>query len=272
MNSDDYKRLITRSATAFRWKSYATDEYTKFNQRYHDWIHSSKQTVKGLPEKRFIVSGVTDAFNQTYSLYKRIGIFHGEYEYHQTMFGGKRVTTDLNQADVIIVSHPFAADGMSSLQRLAIADSYNKPIFVDCAFFGICRDISFDFTQFKNIHSVCFSLSKTFGTGHHRVGLLYTIDNYPVCFYDDLLYPLTACAEFHYEILDTLGPDDRAEYYRQHQETVCRDIGLVPSNTVMFGLDYNNRFNHLRRGDVNRMCLTKLLEEMDQQTLALNQQ
>ena len=262
--------LFTRSAKAINFVSGGTPAYDNFIIRYHDWIHSSKQPVAGLPGKRYIVSGVTDAFNQTYGLYNKIGIFDGEYDYHRRVFGDGRVTTDLSQADIIIISHPFSSDGMCAHDKLEIADSFNKPIFVDCAFFGICRDISFDFTPYKNIHSVCFSLSKTFGTGHYRVGLLYTKDNYPVTVYGEWEYPLLSSAEYHYDLLDKLGPDDVPNKYKIKQLDACRLLKLDVSNTIIFGLDYKGRYDAFRRGDVNRLCLTDVYIEMDKQSVDSN--
>ena len=235
-------------------------KYRNFKDKFHHWIHSSAQMVAGLPKDCYLVSGLTDAFNQTYSMYRKIGIFDGEYGYHQ-LTKPNRVTTDLTQADVIIISHPFSADGMSAHDKLAIADSYNKPIFVDCAFFGSCKDINFDFTSYKNIHSVCFSLSKTFGTGRHRVGLLYTTANYPVCVYEKWHYPFVAGAEYHYQLIDQSTPDSLVARYGSIQQEICNKLEVVPSNTVLFGLDYNNRFDQFQRGNVNRLCISALIAE-----------
>jgi hypothetical protein len=257
--------MIIGSARAIGFESYDTVNYINFNDRFHEWIHSSEQVVSGLPINRYLVNGITDAFNQTYGLYNRIGIFDGEYEYHQKIFGTDRVTTDLHNADIIIVSHPFSADGMCSHHKLAIADNYNIPIFVDCAFFGICQNINFDFTKYKNIHSVCFSLSKAYGTGYRRVGLLYTTDNYPVCLYGEWQYPFISSVEYHQYLLGKIGPDDIPKQYRNTQLEVCTGLGVTPSNTVIFGLDYTDRYNHLKRGSVNRLCLTNIYERLDKQ-------
>ncbi len=238
--------------------SYDLEDYTDFHVRFIEWIKSSEQPVAGLPpdNQSFIVSGITDAFHQTYSLYNKIGIYKGEYGYHEKVFPD-RVTYDLEKANVIIISHPFSADGECSHSKIAQADKLGIPIFIDCAFFGVCAGISFDFSQYKNIHSVCFSLSKTFGTGWQRVGLLYTIDNYPARVYSDWQYPLTACAERHYDLLSKYGPDDLYKKYRFKQEQICSKLGLVPSSTVIFGLDYTNKYDQYKRGDVNRLCISQ---------------
>lgn len=252
--------MISTSARPIEfYGSWDLQSFNFFKNNFHDWVHSSRQTVTGLPKDSYIVSGITDAFNQTYSLYNKIGIFDGEYGYHEKVFPD-RITHDLSKADVIIISHPFSADGECSHHRIAEADRLGIPIFIDCAFFGICAGIDFDFSSYKNIHSVCFSLSKTFGSGWQRVGLLYTKDRYPVSVYADWQYPLTASAMYHYDLIKKIGPDDMYQKYRLQQEEICDTMKILPSSTVIFGLDYSDRYNNFKRGYVNRLCISKEFE------------
>ena len=249
--------MITSSARPIEFHgSWDIKPFKEFHGKFEKWIHSSKQIVSGLPGRSYIVSGITDALDQTYSLYNKIGIFNGEYGYHEKVFP-KRITYNLEDADVIIISHQFSADGECSHQRIAEADRLGIPIFIDCAFFGICKNINFDFSKYKNVQSVCFSLSKTFGTGWQRVGLLYTKDPYPVTIYSDWGYPLTASAIWHYDLIKEIGPDDICEKYGLQQEHICGTMDIIPSSTVIFGLDYTDRFNEFRRGYVNRLCISK---------------
>lgn len=236
--------------------SYDLASYQNFHAEFHKWIHSSRQPVHGLPSNSYIVAGITDAFHQTYSLYHTIGVFDGEYGYHEKAFPD-RVTTDLSKADVIIISHPFSADGECSHSKIAAADKLGIPIFIDCAFFGACLNIDFDFSKYNNIHSVCFSLSKSFGTGWQRVGLLYTKDDYPVRVYSDWQYPLTSTAEYHYQLIKKHSPDYIADKYRFQQQKICGILGVKPSSTVLFGLDYTDRYSEFKRGNVNRLCISK---------------
>ena len=261
------KHKLLGAARAFNFGNPTQEiqQYAKFANDLHLWIHSSKQEIKGLPKKRYIVSGVTDAFNQLYGLYNKIGVFEGEYYYHYNVLGPERVTTDLREADCIVISHPFSGDGESSHDRLREANSYGVPIFVDCALFGICKNIDFDFKPYKNIRSVCFSLSKTFGTGLRRVGLLYTKDKFPCSVYNEWQYPLIAGADHHYQLIHTIGPDDLPAKYEQKQLRVCRRLGLKPSSTVIFGTSKAEKYNAFKRGDTNRMCITRYLEEDDEE-------
>ena len=250
---------ITTAAIAIEQQLVDIPQFIKFKEKFNKWIHSSMQLVTGLPKSYYIVSGVTDAFNQMYGIYNKIGVFDGEYGYHSLVIQN-RVTLNLDEADAIVISHPFSADGMSSHEKIKIADSYNKPIFVDCAFFRVCYDIDFDFSSYKNIHSVCFSLSKSFGTGLHRVGLLYTVDPYPVTVYSQWHYPLVACAEHHYTLLDTISPDSMIKKYKDAQLAICQEFNLIPSDTILFGLDYSEKYVSFKRGPVNRLCISHLLK------------
>lgn len=234
--------------------------YDDFQNKFDNWIHKYNGIVKGLPKNRYTVSGITDAFNQLYGMFNKIGIFDGEYGYHKLVFPD-RITHNFAEADVIIVSHPFSADGLSSYDKLQIADSFNKPIFVDCAWLGICQDIDFDFSEFKNIHTVAFSLSKSFGTGWYRVGQIYTEAKYPVSVYEEWFYPLLSSVKYHYDLIDKYDPNFIPNKYKQKQIEVCKEYKLTPSKTVMFGLDNTERYIEFKRGNVNRVCISLLLRD-----------
>jgi len=235
------------------------DQYRSFKIEYEKWIYNSKYRVAGLPGTPVIVSGITDAFNQLYGLYNTIGIFKGEYGYHQLV--NNRVTFNLSKADCIVVSHPFSADGNDSSILLRRADELDIPIFVDCAFFGVCSDIDFDFSKYKNIHSVCFSLSKTFGTGLDRVGMLFTKDDFPAKEYENWRYPLVTQAALHLDLIKSRSADWAVNTYREKQLQICKEYDLYPSNTLLFGLDYTTKYQAFNRGDVNRVCISALLND-----------
>ena len=252
--------MISRQALPIE-PNLSTDliSFLSFVDKFDRWVHSSQQTVAGLPSgDPVIVSGITDAFNQLYGLYDKIGILDGEYGYHKLVLGD-RVTTNLIEADCIVISHPFSADGMSSEALLYELDTYNKPIFVDCALFGVCNNISFDFTDMNNIHSVCFSLSKSMGTGLNRVGLLYSKDNFPAKIYKEWSYPLISQALLHNDLIERILPDHMYNKYRKKQLEVCKELNITPSDTVIFGYDYSDKYKEYKRGPVNRLCISGLL-------------
>tara|TARA_R110000868_G_scaffold1415_5_gene11085 strand:+ start:3020 stop:3877 length:858 start_codon:yes stop_codon:yes gene_type:complete len=265
---DDKSLFITKSRSTEFMLAYDNKSYNKFKQEFDTWIHSSSHPVRGLPGPGYITNGITEALDQTYALYRKIGIFKGEYGYHDLILDKtRRLTTSLRSADCIIVSHPFAADGMSAHEKLAYADTFNKPIFVDCAFFGVCSNIDFDFTPYKNIHSVAFSLSKVLGTGWHRVGMLYTKDRYPVTITDNWNYQVISSVENHVNVLSKISPDDIPNYYKSSQLDICKRNGLTPSDTVIFGLEPSNKYRNGTK--INRICISKILELENKSLLLL---
>jgi hypothetical protein len=254
---------FSKGARAITIMSADVKSYKDFEQKFEDWIYSSKQIVSGLPEKSFLSSGITDAFNMLYGMYNVIGIFPGEYSYHRLVLPKNRITYNLKKADVIIVSHPFSADGMSSEDRLSVADTYNKPIFVDCAYFGVCNNINFDFTKYKNIDSVAFSLSKTFGSGSYRIAKIFSNSKYPANVYEEWGYHLHSSAAYHYDIITKVSPDDTYNKFRSLQLEICNEYKLTPSDTVIFALDYDKLdvYKYYNRDIVNRMCISSELNK-----------
>jgi hypothetical protein len=253
--------LFSKNARAISLVNVNMNLYQKFEQDFDKWIHSSKQQVAGLSKNSFLTSGITDAFNMLYGMYNVIGVFPGEYSYHRLVLPKSRITYDLSKADIIVISHPFSADGMSSDDRLKIADQYNKPIFVDCAYFGVCGNISFNFEKYKNIDTVAFSLSKTFGTGSYRIAKVYTNTTYPAHTCEEWGYQLHASAAYHYKLINKLSPDDTYDKFRKIQLDICNECNLIPSNTVLFALDYteSDKYKYYNRDIVNRMCISSEL-------------
>ena len=58
---------------------------------------------------------------------------------------------------------------LDTLQK--ICDKLNVPVFIDCAYFSVCRNLNFDLDR-PCIRGVSFSMSKAFyGTERLRIGL-----------------------------------------------------------------------------------------------------
>lgn len=231
------------------------DVYQQFSNDFDLWIRLYSGPIGGIPKQSMITNGITDALHQLYIKYQTIGIFSGEYGYHNLVHN---TTYNLEDADAIIISHPFSADGMSSHDKIALADKLNKPLIIDCAFFGACSGISFDFSQYNNVVAVMFSLSKSMGTGANRVGKIYTELNLPSKVLN-INYPFLGNVLYHQQLLAKTTPNCVANKYREVQLEICREYDLVPSDTVMFGLDYTNTYDEYKRGDINRVCISHMI-------------
>ena len=94
------------------------------------------------------------------------------------------------------------------------------------------------------------------------MGLLFTENkNYPAALYTGWHYDLISSAEAHYDIIDNLTPNCTYKKYRSLQVEICKELDLLPSNTVIFGLDYTDKYNKFKRGNVNRVCISNLIRE-----------
>ena len=49
--------------------------------------------------------------------------------------------------------------------------------------------------------------------------------------------------------------------YKDSQLAVCQEFNIIPSNTILFGLDYSEKYVSFKRGPVNRLCISKLLKQ-----------
>jgi hypothetical protein len=82
----------------------------------------------------------------------------------------------LRSNDAVVISLPFADTGAKHteydwlMKQCMLKDI---PVLVDCAYYGICNNIEFDFTA-TCITDITFSLSKTFPVANARIGIRFT--------------------------------------------------------------------------------------------------
>lgn len=248
-----------------------------FCEQYRDWITSSKiNTVRGLEQFSTLAysNGTSESFDKFYLQHRsrRFRCFRGEYLYHSLAWHTHGFTwqylddAPLAVNDAVVVSLPFADTGEPhngySSMLLDRCHELGIPVLIDCAFFGICGSVDFDFDH-PAITAVCFSLSKTAPVSLHRIGLRCSRPGF-----DDSLqvhhraqYVNKLGAAVGLSILNQLGPDSNFVTWRQRQLDFCIQMRLVPSNTVIFGIDTQHLYDQYNRGsvDTNRICFSKYL-------------
>ena len=248
---------------------------------YSEWIQSTKlNKLSNLDEfksKKF-VHGTSQSFDFFYltNHNKRFRIFRGDFMYHQIMFKrGKfnwsyleddRIQTN----DAVIMSVPFSDSGDIHPQTYEILNECEKwevPVFIDCAYMIMSRDIEFDFNR-KCIQGISFSMTKGFyGAEHLRIGLRLTKE-----FTDD---PVEVFNQF--EMINWIGPDIglklmnnfEVDYiqnkYYDRQIEICKELNIESSKCAIFGItDKNNfKFKEYDRGtNWRRVCISSLLGDM----------
>ena len=245
---------------------------------YRLWINSTTlNSVTGLDQYPVaaITAGTSESFDKFYLKHNgsRFRCFQGEYLYHRLSWQHQRVTwrylgdEPIRSGDAVVISLPFADTGdmhpLYNKQLLDQCQALNVPVLLDCAFFGICANIDFDFLH-PAITDVCFSLSKTFPVSTLRIGIRFTRqdDGDSLLIYNNTQYINRFAASVGLKLLKSQSPDEIYQRYAKQQHIWCHTHNLVPSNTVIFGIDHEHQFDQYNRGmeHTNRLCFSKYFE------------
>ena len=240
--------------------------------KYDLWIKSSTlNKFIGLDnyKHRCYSLGTSEAFDKFYmkNAKRRFRCFKGEYMYHKLSWRDKFEwdwldDKPLSKTDAVVISLPFADTGDKHInyeQLLEQCCELNVPVLVDCAYFGICRDITFNL-DYDCITDITFSLSKTFPVAYARIGMRCTkIDDDDSMFvYSKVNYNNKIGALLGIKYFERFTPDYITEKYVDKQLNFCNTIGVNPSKTVLFGIDYKHKFDEYNRGgDSNRLSFHK---------------
>ena len=260
---------------------YKKDLPVKFCSEYLEWIKSSKlNNLINLDKFKSLqfVHGTSQSFDFFYLMNhtKRFRGFKGDFMYHEIMwkrgYEWKHIEDgEIERGDAVIFSLPFSDFGDIHPRTDEILDKCDKlgvPVFLDCAYMIMARDIEFDFDR-KCIQGISFSLSKGFyGAEHLRIGLRLTKE-----FTDD---PVEVFNDF--QMINWIGPDiglkliNNFEHdfiqnkYYDKQIEICKELNIEPSKCVIFGVTDENHSdfgNYTRGTEWRRVCISSLLGDME---------
>lgn len=246
----------------------------EFCEKYAQWITGSKlNSIKGL--EKFHYKNYSNGTSESFVLFyiknknRRFRCFKGEYMYHQLAWRNdwpdwKFIDDEpLDPNDAVVISLPFSDTGNEHHSMKAVLEECEKleiPVLIDCAYFGICKDIDFNF-DYECVTDVVFSLSKTFPVAHARIGMRFSkVDDDDLIFvYNKMNYTNRLGAKIGLSFIENFDPEFVYLKYRDKQEFCCQMLNLQPSNTVIFGIDSNNAFDDYNRGtNTNRLSLNTL--------------
>jgi len=238
----DYKELFL-SRTEWMGEKKTTND---FLDAHHEWIKAGTlNTMTGLelfPHKS-IINGCTEALTDYHWHFrnKRLRIFRREYQY--TTMSAETFTfvdeDELREGDALIVSQPFFWFGVehpdfdSTMKRCC---ELNIPVLVDCCYYGMCHDIDFRL-DYPCIVAVCFSLSKTFGSGTFRTGTLFSKDGAPshIQTLQDWNYTSQVAAVISMKLMEQFSADFIVNKYRSTHLELCEEYGIQSTNSIILG-------------------------------------
>jgi hypothetical protein len=247
----------------------------RYYDTYRNWITSStNNNITGLdafPVTAYS-NGTTESFDKFYLKHntRRFRCFRGEYMYHRVAwrnyFPNWAFIDDepIREGDAVVCSLPFADTGdvHPAFTNDFLDDCHAKgvPVLIDAAFYGIVGNLEYNFDH-PAITDITFSLSKSFPVNYVRIGIRFTRidDDDSLLVYHKTQYVNRLGASIGLKFLQKHTCDDIYNTYRTRQLDWCDRMGLQPSNTVIFGIDYNHRYDHYNRGmpDTNRLCFAK---------------
>ena len=247
----------------------------EFCSKYKKWILSSKlNSINGLDRFPFMCysNGTTEAFDKFYvkNRTRRFRCFRGEYVYHRLTW--RNSWPDwcwlddecLDANDAVVVSLPFSDTGNAHRLHEALLDKCDElgiPVLVDCAYFGICEGLNFNFNH-KCITDITFSLSKVFPVAHARIGMRFTRidDDDPLFVVNKIGYTNRLGPQIGLQLINKFSPDYIYIKYRDRQLEICKDLNVTPSRTVLFGIGGEQWAEYNRGTATNRLSFNKVYE------------
>jgi hypothetical protein len=237
-----------------------------FLEQMHNWIISSKLNDVHVPsldylrfDRRDSIIGTTQALDEFHWRHrgKTLRVFRGEYGYNKRVYETHidfvpqfdhldKTTGELNELnanDYIIISLPFAGFGDKHPlmdEVLDRADEFGIPVLIDCAWFGTCMHMEFDFTH-QGITEVCFSTSKGLGCGRYRAGIRYS--NYEdgmITQHNNYNHLVGSNMQLAMWMMSHFTPDHIPTRFRDMQQEVCNEYGMIPSKCMHVGMAPHN--------------------------------
>ena len=245
----------------------------RFLERYQHWINNS--LYNELDITAFTVAcysqGTSESFDKFYlrNHGRRFRCFRGEYMYHMASWRNYfpdwawLEDDDIQRHDAVVISLPFADTGNEHVAMrdvLSQCDKLGVPVLIDCAYFGICREIRFAF-DYDCISDVTFSLSKSFPVAHARIGMRLTRvdDDDSMLVNQKTNYTNRVSAALGLALIQQYHADHSVMRWHTSQLEFCSALDLMPSQTVIFGIDNGDRSEYNRGAKTNRLCLARYL-------------
>ena len=221
------------------------DVYDEYVDTFRKWINSTKNnSIVGLEKFKFVdvVVGTTQTFDEAYYRYrdKQLRTFSKEYAYHSRNVPVKHLNyddtiSDLSSNDWVITSLPYSGTGGTHSDYDALikdAEVKDVPVTVDCAWFGTCRDIKFDFSS-PAIQAVTFSLSKGIGLGNMRTGLRFSnYDDGYIRQQNNYKHLVFSNMQLGIWQMNKFGPDYVTNKYLNSYQNVCDTLNITQTRCI----------------------------------------
>jgi|TARA_Y100000310_G_scaffold277058_1_gene294617 hypothetical protein len=233
-----------------------------FLEQMHSWIIKNDLNtinVTSIEPFRFYrkdsIIGTTQALDEFHWRHrgKTLRIFRGEYGYNKRVYETytgfvpqldylDKSTGDyvpLIKNEYVIISLPFAGIGDKHYHMDEMLDDAlqsDTPVLVDCAWYGTCMNIEFDFLH-PAITEVCFSTSKGLGCGRYRAGIRYSnYDDGMICQHNNYNHLVGSNMQLAIWMMEHFRSDHIPYKFREMQHELCNELKITPSNCMHIGI------------------------------------
>lgn len=238
---------------------------SEFINQYKNWINNSQNfKIVGIDSfEPYVTNGVTESIINLHTIYSNVYSLSGDYGFSESFHNHQIISTidDVKAKSCFIISYPFAETGnvhgdFDYMMQYCINNEID--VFIDCAYFGISKVKELNLKNYSCIKQVAFSLSKTFATGYMKIGILFVKDKMQsfLTRLNDWDYLSKFSMKLHSLLLKDFTADYIYDKYRKIQVNICNEYELVPSDTVIFGINSNNKWKDYKRTNTNRICLS----------------
>ncbi len=245
-----------------------------FCSEYLDWIQANKRNnILGIDHFHYatMTNGTSESFQMFMMRHnnRKFKFFKGDFMMHKVasnimlndwswIYEAGEVTAD----SAVIISCPFSDFGSEHPQMeelLNICDSWNVPVLIDMAYFGMCHDIEIDLSH-KCIEEVTFSLGKTFPIIGARAGMRLNkkeVDD-AVLFANQHGIVNNFGAMIGLTCIETWDSDYIVRKYKDTQLQVCDILDVDASKCIIFATSEDETWQTLNRGNKSsRLCIAE---------------
>jgi hypothetical protein len=275
VRTPELKTFLSTYSNSLSLKEIENFSIESFQKQFEAW--SNPFGFHQLPDhgfKFYLTSGVTQALDDFFAFHskKEFRFFRGEYAHipeQIEQMGDKLIYLDETSADLglrannaVIVSYPFAGNGEVHAQfnkLLEINKKLKIPIFIDCAYAGLSKDIlNFDTTS---VETIAFSFSKLWAFGPWRLGVSYSKRDFgSIANLNNWNYLPSAASCLALEIMNKFNFYSSYNYFKPKQIEFCKSAGLTSSSCYLFGMGNSPEWDEYKRYKLyNRVCISAYL-------------
>lgn len=250
--------------------NYSPTSLNDYLETYSEWIRNSRHNnISGLDHFKFksFIHGTIQCFDHFYLKHckRRFRFYKGEFMYHRASMKYNLEwkylnDSDLEKNDAVIISVPFSDTGSAHVDLkplLERCEELKVPVLLDLAYLPIAQNINID-VNFSCIDSICTSLSKAFdGAQYIRAGIRLqrqNLDDGIDVFNSVNMVPNHSMA-VAIHLMKKYSIDYNWNTYGEIYKEICRDLNLIETDCIIFGLSEKEYKEYNRGNTLTRVCI-----------------